>query len=165
MGRLKKYAKKPTVPRSKPISSKLSEKEYRDFVDYVKSLGLKVSEGIRLLILEEIYNGEQSNSKPMFTKTNQRYDKSSTKKISLDENELQKKTKVNPRKAAVYLKKFKIDGKLPCPICKTWTSAAHFKQRHAEKHEGKGVDSAIFLAKHEDIALQMVDQLIDQQKK
>ena len=157
MGRLTKYARKPTGTRSKPLTTKLSDEEYQDFLRYIKSLGLTSSEAIRFLILEELCNAEQPHDNQMFTNVGPRYDKSTPSDASEKPQTLHKKTKVNPRKAAVYLKQFKVNGKLPCPVCRTWTSAAHFKQRHAGKHAG--MSSAEFLAKYEKEALQMVQKI------
>lgn len=153
MGRLKKYARKPTGTRSKPLTTKLSDEEYQDFLRYIKSLGLTSSEAIRFLILEELYNEEQPHDNQMFTNVGPRYEKNTPS----DASEKPQKTKVNPREDSVYLKKFKVNGKLPCPICGTWSSASHFRQRHAFRHEG--MSSAEFLNKYEDAALQMVKQL------
>lgn len=155
MGRLEKYARKPQEPRSNPVSTKLSDQEYKDFVDYIKQLGLKPAEAIRYLILEEIY-GDQLTNDLSVTKKDQRAEDSQpaiTKTIKKRSESKPKKT-ASIRRASNYLSKFKINGKWPCPICNDWYSSNHYNQRHAQKHEG--LNSEDFLRKYEAEALQMV---------
>lgn len=165
MGKLEKYAKKPAARRSKSLSTKLSQQEYQDFLAYIKPLGLNTAEAIRFLILEEIYNEDQSVSIPEFIYTDQKSDQGRPKKDSVSYSLKPKKTKVNTktskvnvRETSAYLQRFKVNGKLPCPVCRSWSSAGHYKKRHAEKHAG--VSSAEFLKQHEGKALQMVDVLL-----
>lgn len=158
MGRLKKYATKPSGTKSKQVTTKLTEKEYQDFIDYIKPLGLKPSVALRYLIREEIYS-DQANSNKQTSADKET--KSKPKKLithpigsNKQQNITQKKIKVDPRKSSGYLSKFRVNGKLPCPTCEAWFSAGHYKKRHAEKHDG--LTSEEFLRKYEEKAMQMV---------
>lgn len=157
---LEKYARKPRgAARNKPVSTKLTQQEYKDFTAYVDSLGLTVSEALRYLVIEEVYKNQDETgiSKPTAATTNQRSDKQQQDKIPLD---AKKKTTETPRKTPAnrrsgYLNRFKINDEWPCPLCDRWFStkryARHVKTQHAD------MSSEEFIKQNEKKALQMVE--------
>lgn len=116
MGILDKYARTPRENgnRTKPATTKLTDREYDLFKKYCDERRLSVSEGIRYLILEEM------ESKP--------------KAVQVD------KSKPKPRKRGY--RGFRIDqyanedGTVDCPECGSNISKSNFS-RHAKTQHGK----------------------------
>lgn len=53
-GLLTKYARPQDERKTHTLSTKITEQEYKEFTEYVASLGLTPSEAIRFLIIEEL---------------------------------------------------------------------------------------------------------------
>lgn len=115
---LERYARRTTVgKRSKVIRTRLPEDLYDRFKAHCEQLGLTISEGVFLLIREEV---ERKNHE-MTTNVGQ----STTSRLHW--------TTPKPRRSTgdrFTTIPFVVNGRLPCPICKTWPE----KQKNISRH-------------------------------
>lgn len=143
MGILDRYARKPIgEKRTKTVSTKLTEEEYRSFNSYIEARGLTTSEAIRWLILEELGLGiEVKRSSTLETKI----DQGKSMSTSVDKGKLLSTevaaTSLKPAKThkktlppRFTYRPWEVKGKLPCVICGNWYQSATFSGRHAKEH-------------------------------
>ncbi|MBA4544616.1 hypothetical protein H1164_17450 [Thermoactinomyces daqus] len=155
MGKLDKYARASKEKRTERVQTKLTPTEYRLFMKYLRDRGLSQAEGVRFLILEEIGLGIPDHLFGDFGETAASAERviiepESTLKEST--SGVQKDSKKESNGKPQY-SQWRVDGKMPCPICQTWQKniAAHLKGAH------KTTKQAVFSeGKYQKIASEMV---------
>lgn len=157
MSILSRYAKQKQDPCSYYISARIPEKLGQAFSDYCAGLNISVSQGIRLLIQNELKDQEAaaaSQSDEIIETINQAFtvDKAIRPSVQPIKKDLIPDF-VTP--ADYYIQ---VDGKklAPCPICRDWSSAANFKRNHTNKHGYSLKGTAAFYAAHLPVIEEMV---------
>ncbi len=162
MSILKKYSKQnENNSRSQPISSRLSEEEYKAFYDLCEQTGYSISEAVRLLIQEELSSIDaRINTESIHTNTDSK--QQSTLRIHSSSNVNNSSTNVNKgiRRGAIgnrfTTNPWNVDNRLPCGACGGWISKANFS-RHAKNDHGMTTQE--IFTKFKDQADEMVKAL------
>jgi antitoxin component of RelBE/YafQ-DinJ toxin-antitoxin module len=139
MGYLQKVSKKKeNEPKTQPVSTRLTENEFKMFYKLCEDTGYSISEALRVLVKKEINEEEDV----LFSSRIQK----NTDRIQMSTTVYNPSTNVNIPSTTVYKKpirtgaarfttgEWNVDNFLPCPLCNTWVSAANFS-RHAKGHE------------------------------
>jgi hypothetical protein len=156
MSLLRKKSKKVEKdPRIQSISTRLTKQEYDEFLKLCEDTGYSVSEGLRLLIQQEI----KTKDDEVYTKRLQ----TSTERLQMNTERLQMNTQRKQTFTNVNIgsrfttNEWKIGNELPCPICEQWMSAANFS-RHAKSHE---LTTKEIFTKHAEKATQLYKERIE----
>lgn len=158
---LEKYAKR-TVRKgvTKTMTARIDASVYEDFKRYCEGLGLTISEGVNLLIEEELHyvvTGEYGREYTMKARSNTTVDtwhtasldmydslntdeyKGPTATIDYNTPVSQENTDVSQDEYTLNTsvdrfttKQYEKKGKLFCPLCGEWKSAGNF-DRHAQQ--------------------------------
>lgn len=159
MGTLRRLSKKKdTDPRIKPITTRVTEKEYAAFERLCNDTGFSISEAIRVLIQQEIrpeedkVNTEEYRANTFVSNAGEGRQHKEDKPKQSEYKTLHKEVKPQPMSvgevtdrviAATTAKqkrastgKFTIKhwqkaGHVPCPICEDWKTATNIS-RHAK---------------------------------
>lgn len=159
MGILDKYARKhkSTDPRTETVSTKLTKEEYKRYLAYLEERGLTVSEGTRYLILEEINQGNEEETKKGISE----YTAIDTQLLissTIDRPRPKPKPKANS--GTFTTKKWQLNGKIACPLCRDWTSTTNFR-RHVEKHHNGMPTKEIF---NDPERIKIADEMVRKEK-
>jgi hypothetical protein len=176
-GRLAKYAKTEEGKKTHSITTKVTEKEYREFIELAARCNLTPSEALRSLIIEELdMVHERIPSDPRRSALDtMRYlsvsidpvqQPSDTPQIQTVNPQTHTETKVNksisertsggslrPRRSSgkrFIVAPYDIGGRVPCPICETWVTRSNVSRHMRELHNG---------ASTEDVYKQYADKL------
>lgn len=128
MGTLDKYSKLGREKRTERIQVKLTPTEYNLYMKYLKERGLKASEATRFLILEEIGLGMPDDVRAEIAVNKESATIETTPESAKG---VQKEVKKAPGDKPQYAQ-WRVDGLMPCPLCRTWQKniAAHLKAAH-----------------------------------
>lgn len=154
---LKKYARPKRSQLTKQYTVRLSERDAELFESYCRDLNLTPAEAFRFLVLEELESEGLASTNQVGSENIPLDAKTDSPKILNDVKKTPRRTVKKSSRAkneeSEFLAKFRIEGQLPCPICNSWSSAGHFRGRHAAKH---GFSSTYeFLKAHEEDVKQM----------
>jgi hypothetical protein len=152
-----------------PVSTRLSKSEYEKFEQLCENTGYKMSEALRMLIVNELNtSGKQNvydtkrlqyvndtfvdksiqndtNGKQSVNESIQNENKSiqdDDGKVIVGDQVFEKKKTTSGRKGRFSLNRWKVDNRVPCPICEEWVSAANFSRHAKDIH--KSNTKAIF---------------------
>jgi hypothetical protein len=143
MGYLQKNSKKKeSEPKTQPVSTRLTENEFKLFYKLCEETGYSISEALRLLIKKEINEEEnvlriQKNTDRIQPSTIVNEPYTTVDKPYTNVNEPYTTVDKKPlRTGSVRFttSKWNVDNLLPCPLCYTWVSAANYS-RHAKGHD------------------------------
>lgn len=130
MGYLKKNKKMySSENRDKTVATRLSAREFEDFLSLCEETGYSVAEAMRGLILNELRDDvfrkkhEETNVNIMYTNEDE------------EETERNIPRAVRNPKTKFSTTKWNVDGRLPCPICEEWSSASNFARHAKVTHE------------------------------
>ncbi|MGG1483531.1 ribbon-helix-helix domain-containing protein [Peribacillus castrilensis] len=169
MGILTKLSKKKgKEPRNQPISSRLTESEYKAFEELCIETGYSMSEALRLLVQQEI----KGNDEDTFTERIQNY--SESKQVDAESKPTEpirtpipykpSTNVVNRKRVATTTgrwtaNEWKVNDELPCTICDSWVSASNFSRHLKKLHDN--VSTQEFFTKYADRANEMVKERIE----
>jgi hypothetical protein len=124
--------------KSEVLTARLPTSLYSDFKTHCDDLGLSISEAVCLLVEREVAGIERDSELAITTMTNTRDDKSNEGETGVTTNVVEKNTtttnlNTNSNINRFTVKQWKINDKLPCPICGEWKVSGNFN-RHAKTH-------------------------------
>ena len=150
MSILSRYAKQKQDPCSYYISARIPERLGQAFADYCAGLNISVSQGIRLLIQNELKDQEAAADQEAPAAIQEAAKEAGAAVVQSAVAIVQESAEKNPIPAHVTPADYYIqaDGKklAPCPICRDWSSAANFKRDHTNKHGYSSQGTAAFYA-------------------
>ena len=164
MGYLKKISKKrEKQPKNSPVSTRLTESEFKQFSKLCEETGYSVAEALRLLVLLELNNNDDDmNTKSIQTYSNSNQDELKRTQVEAIRTQTAPKevqTVNKPKRTGVQVSStrfttnpWKVKEELPCPICGTWITASNFS-RHAKKFHEMTTQEVFTI--HKDKATQM----------
>lgn len=148
---LEKFARKRNKEATEVLTARLPESLYHEFKTYCDSLGLSISEAVSLLVEREVRGEtpEQQTHNEHITHTSlhTNADKKNDVVVIPNTNDIKKNDVVVTSNTNEYTPKqkssnsgfvttpWKINEKLPCPICRSWISATNFSRHAKEKHQ------------------------------
>ena len=149
MSVLSRYANGKQDPCNYYISARIPERLGQAFAAYCADLNISVSQGIRLLIQNEL-KGQEAAAIQEAPAAIQEAAKEAAAAVVQSAAAIVHESAKNPIPATVTPADYYIqaDGKklAPCPICRDWSSAANFKRDHTNKHGYSSQGTAAFYA-------------------
>lgn len=145
------------------LAARLPVSKIRKFKAFCKELGIPVSEAIHLMIDEQLALSNTENNEYITQSYEKSYTSDNESKTSYNEginsvNNLDVK-KVHTRKRSnrnrFVADPWKVDGKIPCAICKQWYSFTNFS-RHAQTKHGLSTEEILTKGECGEVALEMV---------
>ncbi|TCS92223.1 hypothetical protein [Hazenella coriacea] len=146
-GYLKRFKRDPRLKKEEIITSRVPHGVYEKFKNHCDHLGLTMSEAVCLLIKKEVEDED-------IQKYTQEY-KTTTNQIQRNIQRINKNTNVVKSKK-FNSSRWKIDGKLPCPKCGTWSNSGNFQRDHYRKHGFDSLES--FFSRYGEEADLMVEE-------
>jgi antitoxin component of RelBE/YafQ-DinJ toxin-antitoxin module len=143
---LERYARRKRG-ETKVTSIRIQANTYNEFQLYCERLGLSLSEGIELLIGEELKKvatqdidvvesiTDVAKNNTTVTKRNTSVVKKNTNVTRKDTNVSEVNTSATQKKKRFHLEPYKreSDKLIPCPICETWIDNTNYSA-HAKRH-------------------------------
>jgi antitoxin component of RelBE/YafQ-DinJ toxin-antitoxin module len=156
---LERYAKRKTRKGTltKTLTARIDSDVYEDFKNYCEGLGLSVSEGVNLLIHEELryvvmgisgiehtentFEYKEEDKGPTFTFIPPSKKHTDVVKQNTNEHQEEDNThtdvfnlEYNSNTDRFTTKPYERNGNLYCPICGEWKSAKNFSRHAKEQH-------------------------------
>lgn len=147
VGYLEQFARnKRSKEKSEVLTARLPHSLYNDFKTYCDELGLSISEAVCLLVEREV-----SSVKPLENTAMNEISTTLERNVNTSSNTDNSEVVVKPNTKVNTVKKtsttkpttneskrfttnpWKVNDKLPCPICEKWYAATNFS-RHAKDH-------------------------------
>ncbi len=134
---LEKFARKRNKEATEVLTARIPESLYQEFKTYCDSLGLSISEAVFLLVEREVRGEtpEQQTHNEYITQTDLHTNDDKKNDDVVVPNTKEYIPKQKSSNAGFVTAPWKINEKLPCPICRTWTSATNFSRHAKEKHQ------------------------------
>ena len=124
--------------RTEVLTARLPASLYKSFKDYCDDLGLSISEAVYLLVDREIQGIESAESEIPATIEYKMNDDVVGKNTNVvdEEKRVVKKNSIRKRTntSRFTMTQWRVDGELPCPICKEWRNASNFSRHVKEQH-------------------------------
>jgi hypothetical protein len=157
---LRKYARPRKENLTEQYTVRLTKADAELFEAYCREINISPAEAFRLLVQEELQReGLEYTNQEVSVDTQDEVKIESTETLSDIKKTSRKSLKKSSRakgEVSKFLAGLRIEGQLPCPVCKTWSSAGHFSGRHAKKH---GFSSTYeFLKAYEEDVKQMYQE-------
>ena len=139
MGYLERFARGHRgKERTEVLTARLPASLYKSFKNYCDDLGLSISEAVYLLIDREMKGIESANSEISTTIEYKKDDDvvDTNTKVVDEERIVVKKNTIRKRlnTSRFTTTQWRVDGELPCPICKEWRNASNFSRHVKEQH-------------------------------
>ena len=164
MSILSRYAKEKQDPCSYYISARIPERLGQAFAAYCADLNITVSQGIRLLIQNELKDQEAPASQEAPAAIQEASKEAAAAVVQSAVAMVQESSK-DPIPAFVTPSDYyiQVNGRklAPCPICRDWSSAANFKRNHTNKHGYSSQGTAAFYTTY----LSTIEEMARERKK
>ena len=146
MSILSRFAKDKKDPYTFPVMSRVSQETGAAFQAYCEKYNLSISEGIRLLIENELKADSRASEfvfpvSPAIVQTNKMETVTPIETAAGTAPAAQPAANKAPKGSddrevvkPYCVKNEKGSSVAPCPICGTWTSETNFSPRHTKKH-------------------------------
>jgi antitoxin component of RelBE/YafQ-DinJ toxin-antitoxin module len=143
LGYLEQFARnRRSREKSEVLTARLPKSLYSEFKTYCDELGLSISEAVCLLVEREMAGTIGAANEVATTKEYIKKDdvveantETNTKVVEKRKDVVKQNTRrINSDTKRFTTKQWKIDDRLPCPICGKWEIAKNYS-RHAKTHE------------------------------
>lgn len=160
MSYLEKFARnKRGNEQTRVLTARLPISIYDEFQQHCSQLGLSLSEGIGLLVQNELESSgyapnsdfEQPNEEENTNTSEDEYKAPTLKKMT-NTNGGRRYTSKTPMAPRGIAKKFEYNGQIPCPVCNSWIS----KQNGSRHFKGHDMTTEQVYSQYEEKALQML---------
>lgn len=141
MSVLEKYSKKTRKEESEVLTARLPKSLYKAFQEHCKDLGLSISEGVYLLVREEMSKIEDKPKqlKKDVSENTKIVSKEVTTTTIKPQNEVKTNTKQSKNESSSNGKftvtPYSIEKLTACPICEAWISRSNFKRHCSDQHD------------------------------
>lgn len=149
--------------KTEVLAARLPASAVKEFKELCGDLGMTVSEAVYLMVEDQLALKSGDVNENCLQK------KFSDNKLltnSLDDDKIVNKRVnkiVNKRKQPTGEKRFtvnnwKVDGEIPCPICKEWTNFSNFARHSKQRHEGMSTKEIFTNEEYVHIANEMLEK-------